>query len=270
MVAQMSVVSMFALFAKETYALDALHAGFAMTLGAIASIGTNIWISPVVQHSFGDVSASIMGCGFLILGSIVLVHGPLSVSLVGLMIVYLGMAINGGAVASGTANLTDAQNRATVMMGARMLKSAGAVCGPLASGMLSVGDCRMPFFVAACSALLAATWQVATIRLKKSISNMLRGRRAVGLDTGLLEGEGWQDEYGTPQEIQELGEFVANLLTKRHYRWVTYNQQLKNCLDDFFPPLPVQSDDEHRAGYDLVRNHARYCASHALMVQERN
>lgn len=269
MAAQMSIVSMYAVYARWAFDLDSLHVGFATSLGAIASVATNIWVSPKVNDRFGNAWASITGSLMVALGALLVLEQPLQVSLLGLMIAYQGMAINASAVACGGAALTDAQNRSTVMTGVRMLKSLGAVAGPIVSGILAGTDPRLPFVAAAAAALLAAMMQLAALRATEQVQALILGRRAVGLESALLGPDGWQDEYGTPEEIRDLGEFVADLLTKRHYRWVTYNHALKKVLIDFFPPLPIESEQEHREGYDWVRERARSICSQGLMLHER-
>ncbi|CAE8620565.1 unnamed protein product [Polarella glacialis] len=269
MIAQMAIVSMYAVYAKEEFDLDSLHVGFAMSLGAFASVTTNIWISPVVNDKLGDARASVVGSIGVVLGSLAVLSSPIQASLAGLMLAYLGLAINSSAVACGAAGLTDAANRSTVMIGVRMLKSCGAVIGPVIGGWLAGIDHRMPFIAAAGFAAIAAVTQLLLLRSTDRLAALLSGRRSVGLDSALLGGEGWQDEYGTPEEIRDLGECVADLLTKRHYRWVTYNAALKALLSDVFPPLPTVSDEEHREGYDRVRAGARRQCSQAMMLNER-
>mmetsp|Transcript_105011 Transcript_105011/g.297099 ORF Transcript_105011/g.297099 Transcript_105011/m.297099 type:complete len:583 (-) Transcript_105011:71-1819(-) len=260
MLAQMSIVSMFAVFAKSAFGLNALRVGFCMTLGAIASIGTNIFISPAVQRRVGDTAASVLGCCLMAAGSWAITLRPLPLCITGLMVAYVGMAISGGANASGTANLTNLQNRSRVMMGVRMMKSAGAMAGPVLAGYYSDADKRLPFAIAFLASGFAAVWQLLTVGLHERVRRLLQGRQAVGLQSALLA-EGWQDEYGTPEEIRDLGEFVADLLTTRHYRWVTYNEALKNCLNDFFPELAVTSEEEHRQAYDSLRRMSRQVQS---------
>jgi len=257
MIAQMSVVSMFAIFAKETFDLDSLRVGFCMSLGAIASIGTNLFLSPMIQRNLGNLWASVLGSMLVAAGAAGTVLRPLPACLCSLMVTYLGMAINAGAVATGTANLTDMQNRSTVMMGVRMLKSLGAMLGPIISGYFAGLDVQLPFAVASVFSVIGCTWQLASMGLHDRAKVLLDGRRTVGLESALLESEGWQDEYGSPEEIRELGEYVAELLTKRHYRWVTYNTAVKNCLSDFFPELPVGSEENYKKAYDYVRNASR-------------
>ena len=55
----------------------------------------------------------------------------------------------------------------------------------------------------------------------------------------------WKDEVGSPQDVKELGEFMADLLTKNHYDWVTNKQELFEVLRHWFPPLETQSQEGH-------------------------
>jgi len=268
MMAQMAIVSMYAVFAEREFGLDSLHVGFATSLGAIASLLTNVWISPHASRRLGNPWASVVGSLCVAGGALAVLLRPLGCSLLGLVLAYQGMAIGSSAVACGAAELTDASNRATVMTGVRVLKSLGAVIAPVVSGRLAGIAHALPFYAAAAMALLSVVTQLLTLRTTSNLVQLIRGRRSVGLRSGLLDKDGWQDEYGTPEEIEDLGVFVADLLTRRHYRWVTYNVALKKVLSDFFPPLPIESDREHREGYDWVRDRARSMCSQAMMVQE--
>merc|ERR1719424_2127937 len=149
-----------------------------------------------------------------------------------------------------------------------MLKAAGAVVGPMISGRLASHDTRLPFYVAAVFALFGAVLQILFSGAILRIRSLIVGRKTVGLETGLLDGR-WQDEHGTHEEIIDLGQYLANLLTERHYRWVTYNTGLKRVLADIFPPLPTDSEEDHRAGYNNVRDRARACAGQSMMVDDR-
>lgn len=264
MVAQMSIISMYAVFAKSEYDLDSLHVGFASSLGALTSVMTNIWVSPLANRVLGNTCAGLVGSLLVLVGSLAVVLRPLELSLAGLLVVYQGMAINASAVACGAACLTDWQNRSTVMTGVRMFKSLGAVAGPVISGVAAGFDVRLPFVVAGLFAFLSGATQALSFRATQRVHALMSGRRTVGMESALLAKEGWQDEYGTTEEIRDLGEYVAELLTRHHYRWVTYNGALKRVLHDFFPPLPIDSDTQHREGYDWVRKRAQSMSSHAL------
>jgi len=256
MVAQMTIISMFAIYAEKTYGLDSVHVGFTMTLGAISSVGTNIWISPPLLRSIGENSASLLGFALIFLGSIAIAMKPFIVSVLGFMLAYQGLAINSSAIATGAANMTDSSSRATIMTGTRMLKSLGAVVGPILSGHLASNNVVYPFLASAAVAMAVFAAQVMTLPLMAYIKELLCKRKTVGRDTSFLEGQ-WVDEHGTQEEIWDLGVYVADLLTSRHYRWVTYNNELKNFLSDCFPPVSTESEEAHRTAYDRRRKLAR-------------
>jgi len=252
MVAQMAIMSMFAVYAERTYALDSVHVGFTMTLGALSSVGTNIWISPRVLRRFGEDGASLLGFALIFVGSVMIALQPLRVSVLGFMLAYQGLAINSSAVATGAANMTDSTNRATIMTGSRMLKSLGAVLGPVISGHVASTSVKLPFLAAAAFALAGLCSQLLSVPLLRHIKELLASRKTVGRTTPFLDGR-WIDEQGTRDEIWDLGLYVASLLTSRHYRWVTYNKELKNFISDCFPPISTDSEEAHRRTYDSRR-----------------
>jgi len=257
MVAQMAIMSMFAIYAERTYHLDSVRVGFTMTLGAISSVGTNIWVSPPLLRLMGESSASLLGFALIICGSMMVTLQSFALSVLGFMLAYQGLAINSSAVATGAANMTDSTTRATIMTGTRMLKSLGAVVGPIISGHLAAHNVCWPFFAAAGISMVGLVAQnVLTLPLMKYVKDLLEKRKTVGRATSFLEGE-WIDEHGTQEEIWDLGVYVANLLTSRHYRWVTYNRELKNFLSDSFPPMATGSEEAHRRTYDSRRKIVR-------------
>lgn len=270
MVAQMCIVSMFGIFAKDLFGLDSVKVGFAMTMGALTSVGTNIWISTRIQHRLGNVWAGVVGSVIVVIGvtcMLIAVRGPgrLALCVVGLMVAYQGIAINSGAVASASVNVTNMANRSKVVTGVRMMKSLGAVAGPIIGGAAAQHHPSSPFIVAATFAFCSGIIQCLTMELDSRILALVSGRRTVGLASGLLQDGGWQDEVGTREEVSDLGEFVANLLTSRHYKWVTYNGALKRILSDFFPELPTESDQVHQKSYNRVRELAQQTAVEKLL-----
>eukprot|EP00930_Biecheleria_cincta_P044256 TRINITY_DN30384_c0_g1_i1.p1 TRINITY_DN30384_c0_g1~~TRINITY_DN30384_c0_g1_i1.p1 ORF type:complete len:480 (-),score=42.79 TRINITY_DN30384_c0_g1_i1:138-1370(-) len=271
MIAQMSIISMYAVFAKDSFGLNSLRVGFAMTLGAVASVGTNVWISPTAIHRLGVEPAGILGFVFIVLGAFgTVVLRPLPASLASLMLTYLGLAINSSAVTTGAASLTDWRNRSTVMTGVRMMKSLGAVLGPIISGHMAALDVRLPFACASCAALLGAVVELACMPLARHFRDLVEKRKTVGSATGILEDGGWQDEQGTTEEIWDMGVYVSHILTTRHYRWITYNSAIKNFISDALPEVPIDSEELHRQGYDRRRHLLRDCKEvDVLGLQER-
>jgi len=256
MVAQMAILSMFAVYAEQTYGLNSVEVGFTITLGALSSVGTNIWLSPPILKKMGSLKSSLLGFALTAVGALLIAVQPYWVSCVGLIIAYQGLAINSSAVATGAANLTDQPNRATIMTGTRMFKSAGAVIGPIVSGPLASQDVRYPFFAAAAFSVMGMSTQVLSMPMLGKIMEIVHKRKVIDSETPFIDGE-WIDEYGTAEEIRDLGEFVADLLSQRHYRWITYNGELKHFLQDSFPEVSNDSLEEHKADYNRRRQQAR-------------
>jgi len=256
MVAQMAILSMFAVYAERTYSLNSVRVGFTMTLGALSSVGTNIWVSPPTLKRWGSLSSSLIGFALITVGGVMIAMQPYWFSCLGLIIAYQGLAINSSAVATGAANLTDMQNRATIMTGTRMFKSAGAVIGPILSGPLATRDVRYPFFAASAVSAFGMSTQLLSLPVIRKVKEVLSVRKVINAETPFIDGE-WVDEYGTQEEMRDLGEFVAELLSSRHYRWVTYNSELKNFLRDAFPEVSNKSLDKHKEDYNRRRRVAR-------------
>merc|ERR1712023_205599 len=147
MVAQSGFASMYAVFASKTFALDSLHVGEILTMGAMASVAANIWVSPPLQNRIGDVLSGVLGSSLVLIGALLLPIDNIRISLLGLLILFQGVAINNSAVSCGASDLTDAQNRSTVMTGVRVFKSIGAVTGPIVAGSAASYSVKLPFAV---------------------------------------------------------------------------------------------------------------------------
>jgi len=258
MAAQSGFASMYAVFASATFGLDSLHVGFIFTLGATTSVAANIWVSPLVQRMIGDAYAGILGSALVLLGAVLLAQPVFCVSLAGTLLLFQGCAMNNAAVSCGASDLTDVQNRSTVLAGVRMCKSFGGVVGPSLAGLAASKSVDLPFVAVGCFAVAGAGVQFAFDRKVEEIRGLVEARRAVAKTNKEVWKEygHWQPEIGTPDEIRDLGEFMANLLTSRNYRWVTYSQELKSLLTDFFPPLSVASPEDMAQSFLWVRQRA--------------
>jgi len=75
-----------------------------------------------------------------------------------------------------------------------------------------------------------------------------------------MYGEDWQDEVGSAEDINSLGKYVADLLTKGHYKWVTRRSDIEGLLAKLLPELDIANQelyDKHvceiEAGTELAR-----------------
>jgi len=251
--AQMAYISMIPGFLQEAHGMDALRVGYVMTLGCVTNVVTTFCVLPAVQNRLGNPCGTIVGFLLMTVGATCLVLQPLGVCLASLIILNIGLAIVVPTITSGYLELTDMQNKAKVTLVVTIVRNVGSIAGPILAGFLANIDSRLPFAVTAGFALLGGIWQFAGLGLHGQVQKLVDSRKVVGLESAILDGEGWQDEFGTPDEIRELGEYMAKLLSTRHYRWVSYNSALKEYLDQAFAVLPVESDKAN-AEADLVRS----------------
>merc|ERR1740129_1245356 len=67
-------------------------------------------------------------------------------------------------------------------------------------------------------------------------------------------GEDFKDETGSAKDVKELGEFVANLLTRRHYKWVSHRRSVEQLMEEVFPELDTSSRETYYGGVrSLIR-----------------
>merc|ERR1740121_1086292 len=55
----------------------------------------------------------------------------------------------------------------------------------------------------------------------------------------------WVDEVGSKEDIEALGRFVAELLSKRHYQWVSKRYQVESLLEHILPELDVSTREAY-------------------------
>jgi len=169
--ANVPVVSMFAIFANTWFGLDAFHTGFLLTAAAIVNLSASTFVAPRMFRTMGDAWAGALSSCIICLGTFALVSDFLAISAVGLLTVYFGIAVSSNAVTCGAISLTDGTNRSTMMTGIRMLKSLGAVVGPVISSATAARDVRLPFCVTAVAALMAGGTQLLTLRGQRLLSD---------------------------------------------------------------------------------------------------
>mmetsp|Transcript_6127 Transcript_6127/g.13612 ORF Transcript_6127/g.13612 Transcript_6127/m.13612 type:complete len:564 (-) Transcript_6127:171-1862(-) len=231
-----AVFAIYGLFADAVYGLDSLHVGFAVCVGALTLISTNIFVTSRLEDVAGHIMSALIGVVMMSFGEVALAYAPyLGLSLLGMWIVYAGQGIAGANIAAITSMLATDENRGEVMSMQQMAQAMGRVVGPMFLGRISEASPRQPFLFSAASTLLAA---VVIYSLRHSY------KRAVHLqDTPTpAPAEVWNkyvcEEY-TQQDVQELGTFLCELLTEGQYKWhkPAQREKLKEMLRLCFPPL---------------------------------
>lgn len=226
---------MYGLFALEVYGLDALQIGYAVCLGALTLICTNIWITCPLQRRLGQVPCAALGMTLMSCGELGLAFLPsLELSLLGMLMVYAGQAVAGCTMATITSTLSTDESRGNVMSMQQTAQALGRVVGPLCLGQISNANPRWPFALAAATTFAAA---ILLFTLDRAYRHTLGEYTPVHLPSPSWVPQGYTDE-----DVEELGRFLCELLTEGHYRWHGPEQRaaLKIALRICFPPINVE------------------------------
>lgn len=228
-----AIFALYGLFAFEVYQMDSLRIGFAVCCGAITLICTNVWISPRVVDRCGEVMCACIGLLLIGAGEIVLAFAPvLQISLAGMWVSYMGQAMAGCTITSITSVLATDDNRGCVMSMQQMAQAFGRVFGPGTLGILFAFDPRWPFAAASAAVLMA---MVFLYELRGAFCK----RASFHSPEPAPSPPAWPDEVFNEADVEEMGRFLCELLSKNHYRWRAPDQKeaLKCMLRTSFPEL---------------------------------
>ncbi|CAE7892609.1 tetA, partial [Symbiodinium necroappetens] len=245
-----AIFAIFALFASTVFGLDSVSIGFAVCCGALCLIGTNIWICPHLDHVLGHVGCACLGMMLIASGEMILAYaGWIWFSLTGMCIVYIGQAVAGCTIATITSVLATDETRGAVMSMQQMAQALGRVVGPVILSALFAEDPRRPYLCGAGAALvgcavLGTLWQ------------SFRHRMQVETPAVLPSPPPWEKEVFTENDVEDLGRFLCELLTRNHYKWrdPDKRQRLKQQLERFFPPLVTDENLEVAANEEGHKN----------------
>lgn len=236
-----AIFAMYGVFALTVYGLDSLQIGYAVCVGALTLIGTNIWITCVVQRRLGQIAAAAFGMAVMSVGEITLAYAPtLGLSLLGMWTVYFGQAIAGATMAAVTSILATDETRGQVMSMQQMAQALGRVVGPLILGRASDFNASLPFALAAAAVVLGA---LCTCFLHAAYQRQFEALPELTLS--VPSPLPWASEDYTKEDVNEMGDFLCDLLAQGGYRWREPEQRdaLKKAIRICFPPLRSDSTD---------------------------
>ena len=218
--------------------------GFAVCTGALCLISTNVWLSPALDIKLGHIGCASFGMALISAGEIGLAYSPtLVLSLSGMCIVYMGQAVAGCTIATITSVLATDSNRGAVMSMQQTAQALGRVVGPVVLSSLFSMHPAWPYACASVSSIVG-------MLVLCSLGSTFRKRAADCVDVEpVTSAPAWSDEALTDQDVEEMGRFLCELLTKRHYRWRGPEQRvaLKKALEVHSPALSAEAAD-----YDIL------------------
>jgi len=135
--------------------------------------------------------------------------------------------------------------------------------GPLVAGHLANWDpIRMPWLFAGISCLLsAATLEVAKRyvpskpELSGKVETVRKRRTLADKLVDELSLDELADEDGRPEDYEELGRFVGNLLRNRHYPWVSKKEAVQTIIKKALPKLHTGSKEQLQDLEELLAHH---------------
>lgn len=254
-------VSMQALFLMKTYDLDVLHVTWVSVGSAVTLVLTGMFISTRVKNCLGltwtvVVMNTFGGCLYIFMAQC----GYMGLDVWFFVVcVWLGSMQSSVAGASTTPLLNEycsTSNRGRIISTSQMCMNLGRMLGPLSYGHLAKYDINAVWLVAG-----------AALFIKAFLTLFVRPRKeeAPGTEPSIVRrhtmyGEDWQDEVGSAEDINSLGKYVADLLTKGHYKWVTRRSDIEGLLAKLLPELDIANQelyDKHvceiEAGTELAR-----------------
>eukprot|EP00405_Crypthecodinium_cohnii_P012845 CAMPEP_0206436534 /NCGR_PEP_ID=MMETSP0324_2-20121206/10533_1 /ASSEMBLY_ACC=CAM_ASM_000836 /TAXON_ID=2866 /ORGANISM="Crypthecodinium cohnii, Strain Seligo" /LENGTH=550 /DNA_ID=CAMNT_0053903703 /DNA_START=251 /DNA_END=1904 /DNA_ORIENTATION=+ len=248
-----AIFTLYGIFANQTFGLDSLHIGYAVCVGALTLICTNVWITKPLESVLGQIGSAALGTTLMAAGEFGLALAPtLWLSLLGMWSVYMGQAVAGCNIAAITSMLATDDNRGEVMSMQQMAQACGRVIGPIILGHLSDMDNRLPFVVAAACVLMATGF----LLLLTNAHERRKGDFHSEMDMPLLISPKPKVEEYTDDDVRDLGTFLCNLLNDGGYKWheEVQREALKKALKCYFPPLGADVSEEAATVVDQLKN----------------
>merc|ERR1712048_1011261 len=142
----------------------------------------------------------------------------------------MGSNVRSSCAGAFNAAITTPQNRGKVFSTISMFAKLGKLLGPIIAGRLAMIDASvLPFVFSGCSLFLCSLLDAA---LKPGDDKP---------DKRLAQVMHVDDECGHPADYEELGRFIGDLLTERHYKWISHKKATFDLFDKLIPELRPES-----------------------------
>mmetsp|Transcript_68185 Transcript_68185/g.142492 ORF Transcript_68185/g.142492 Transcript_68185/m.142492 type:complete len:531 (+) Transcript_68185:136-1728(+) len=249
--------------------LSPLQVGYTFVAFAIVTLGQTIWLQPWMQRKLGAFSVAFIGSvvqGVFMPVGFALADG-LWPTLLCLVIANVGSTARMAASGPLSASLAGKRNRGAVFGLVQMMTNFGRMVGPLVAGQLAMTDAVvMPWLFFGVNALVSGLLLLPLLQaVSKPLDEQERRRRLRGFTDLLLAGEegesAVEDDKAAPvpssEDISRLGDFMAELLSRKNYPWVTHQQSVFSMLDRVLPPLRSRKVDKYQ-DLELLDRHAEH------------
>jgi len=237
--------TIFALFAIKEFGLDTIDIGFIFLLAALATIVATRLVIPL-NKSIGPYNSGIASSLIHALSILLLTVCPLLASASSPHLKRAGFIcmVTCFATASAAATLANTfqsiisgelQDQPTVQGRGFQFRQGGQIIVPIVGSYLFNINSAYPWLF---GALLASAAAIPC--------HMLKPRLTTLVDEPLTPfGDAWREDQLTRKDIVELGEFMADLLQKKHLKWSSHKEQVQGLLERSIPEMPIHSREDY-------------------------
>lgn len=251
-------VSMQALFLTKTYGLDVLHVTWVSVGSAVTLVLTGMFVSVRVKNLLGltwtvVVMNTFGGCLYVFMAFCGYRRLDVWFFVVSAWLGSMQSSVAGASTGPLLNEFCDTSNRGRITSTSQMCMNLGRMLGPLTYGHLAQYNISAVWLVAG-AALFMKAFLTAFVQPAKEERQPSIGRRLT------MYGPDWADEVGSAEDVSRLGKYVADILTKGHYRWVSRKPEIESLLAKLLPELDVANKElyekqvcEIEAGTELAR-----------------
>lgn len=269
-IASQGNLAMYALFFQNVYGLNSLYVGFLYMAAAVVMIASYAVLLPFIKRIF---SSTIRACAlggmwngaFLMClgrtGSICLATGfqyCLQASLFTLYSAILGSNVSYALQSTVTASFTSVANRGKIFGYIQFFQNCGKIVGPVISTRMAVaglpgisGYMGLPFIINGGLIVVSNIPLFASDLFSKPATDEQRKRLS---RNETLYASDWQDEKGSEADVLAMGKYVTNLLSQRHYKWVTRRSDIEALLDHVLPELSTEDRESYDKSFRSVEH----------------
>lgn len=265
-------LAMLALFYNKVHGVTTLYLGFLFMGSAVCMLFSNMVVKPLMKNVLGMSPLSLV-----VLGGVAQGIGIFGVGLEGsltwsMICQYTGLLF--GALATSqqsniVSSFTEVSNRGKIFGLMQTYANCGKIVGPILAthiamaGIFGLGvgndviadytdedghrhPFGLPFLVASSLYFVAQIFVLAVGRMGRKTAPSKLVRKPTGY------GQQWVNEAYTDKDVQLLGTFMANLLSQKHYKWVSQRDQVQDLLSSLVPELDVQDKETYQQSFELA------------------
>lgn len=236
-----TLLSSFAIFMEAAYGFDALRVGFSFMAMGVVMMLTNVWFVPFLQKRMA--TTSLCALGFILNGgglAIFVCTRNMWLALALFTIASVGTGLRSATNSAVVAVYTTTLNRGKIFGRVQMYQNFGRMVGPICATHMAGHNPSLPFMVCGAFGAGAALLTLIAPKPREESPPVLEKRPT-------LFGEEWQDEEGSDKDVEALGRFVADLLKRRHYKWVSRRVQIEQLLETLLPELETRDKCAYEA-----------------------